>query len=103
VRRYFKRVHRNETHWAENLSQAVARLREQSYSTVVIDQFLLENEPAESDQVLEHLGTAFPVYVNFGVSAWSDWFARFAPHCTAANARKRRLAARSSNSFAVNV
>jgi hypothetical protein len=58
----------NETHWAENLQQAVARLREQAYSAVVIDQFLLENEPAESDQVLEHLGTAFPVYLNFGVS-----------------------------------
>jgi hypothetical protein len=56
-----------ETHWAENLPQAVARLREQAYSAVVIDQFLLENEPAESDQVLEHLDTAFPVYLNFAV------------------------------------
>ena len=28
----------------------------------------MENEPHESDQVLEHLGTAFPVYVNFAVS-----------------------------------
>jgi hypothetical protein len=58
----------NETHWAENLQQAMARLREQTYSAVVIDQFILENEPAESDQVLEHLDTAFPVYINFGVS-----------------------------------
>ena len=57
-----------ETHWAENLPQAVARLREQSYSAVVLDQFILENEPGESDQVLEHLGTAFPVYLNFAVS-----------------------------------
>jgi hypothetical protein len=46
----------------------MARLREQDYSAVVIDQFLLENEPAESDQVLEHLDTAFPVYLNFAVS-----------------------------------
>jgi len=58
----------NETHWAENLPQAVARLREQTYSAVVLDQFLLENEPGESDQVLEHLDTAFPVYLNFAVS-----------------------------------
>lgn len=58
-----------ETHWAENLQQAVGHLREQAYSAVVVDQFLLENEPAESDQVLEHLGTAFPVYLNFAVSA----------------------------------
>ena len=58
----------SETHWAENLQQAVGLLREQNYSTVVIDQFLLENEPAESDQVMAHLGTAFPVYLNFAVS-----------------------------------
>jgi CheY-like chemotaxis protein len=58
----------DETHWAENLQQAIARLREQSYSVVVLDQFLLENEPTEGDQVLEHLGTAYPVYVNFAVS-----------------------------------
>jgi hypothetical protein len=57
-----------ETHWAENLQQAVFRLREEIYSAVVLDQFLLENEPAESDQVLEHLGTAFPVYLNFAIS-----------------------------------
>jgi hypothetical protein len=57
-----------DTHWAENLQQALTRLREQSYSAVVIDQFLMESEPAESDQLLEHLGTAFPVYLSFAVS-----------------------------------
>jgi len=57
-----------ETHWVENLQQAGIRLREQSYSAVVLDQFLIENEPSESDQVLEHLGTAFPIYLNFAVS-----------------------------------
>jgi len=57
-----------ETHWAADLPQAVARLREQVYSAVVLDQFILENEPSESDQVIEHLGTAFPVYLNFAVS-----------------------------------
>jgi CheY-like chemotaxis protein len=57
-----------ETHWAQNLQQALARLREQPYSVVVLDQFLLENEPGESDHVLEHLGTSFPVYLNFAVS-----------------------------------
>ena len=51
----------NETHWAASLQSALARLREQTYSAVVLDQFLLESEPAESDQVLEHLGTACPV------------------------------------------
>ncbi len=57
-----------ETDWVESLQQGVARLREQCYSVVVIDQFLVESEPAESDQLLEHLDTAFPVYLNFAVS-----------------------------------
>ena len=56
------------THWAGDLQQAVARLREHAYSAVVIDQFLIENEPSEGDQLLEHLGTAFPVYLSFAVS-----------------------------------
>jgi len=58
-----------ETHWAQNLQEAATRLRQQSYSAAVIDQFLLETEPEESDQMIEHLGTAFPVYINFAVTA----------------------------------
>ena len=57
-----------EAHWAQNLQQAAIRLREQNYSIAVIDQFVLETEPEESDQVLEHLGTAYPVYVNFALT-----------------------------------
>jgi hypothetical protein len=57
-----------ETHWAQNLREATTRLREQIYSTAVIDQFLLETETEESDHMIEHLSTAFPVYINFGVT-----------------------------------
>ena len=57
-----------ETHWAQNPHAASTRLRQQAYSAAVVDQFLLETEPEESDQMLEHLGTAFPVYINFGVT-----------------------------------
>jgi len=57
-----------ETHWAQNVQQAAACLREHAYSAVVIDQFLLETEPEDSDQMIEHLGTAFPVYINFAVT-----------------------------------
>jgi hypothetical protein len=57
-----------ETHWAQTLQEATTRLREQTYATVVVDQFLLETEPEESDQMIEHLGTAFPVYVNFAIT-----------------------------------
>ena len=57
-----------ETHWAQTLQEATSHLREQTYSAAVIDQFVLETEPDESDQMLQHLGTAFPVYINFGVT-----------------------------------
>jgi signal transduction histidine kinase len=57
-----------QTHWAQNLQEATTRLREQTYSAAIIDQFLLETEPEGSDQMIEHLGTAFPVYINFAVT-----------------------------------
>lgn len=57
-----------ETIWAQNLQAAATRLREQTFSAVVIDQFLLETEPEEMERTTEHLGTAYPVYVNFGVT-----------------------------------
>lgn len=57
-----------KTDLASTLQQGATRLREQAYSAAVIDQFLLETEPEEGDQMIEHLGTAFPVYVNFGVT-----------------------------------
>jgi hypothetical protein len=71
-----------ETHWAQNLQEAATRLREQAYSAAVIDQFVLETEPEESDQVLEHLGTAYPVYVNFTLTGMDRLLreVRFALH-----------------------
>ena len=71
-----------ETYWARNLQEAATRLREQSYAVAVIDQFLLETEPEESDRVLEHLGTAYPVYVNFALTGMERLLreVRFALH-----------------------
>jgi len=57
-----------ETHWAKDLQEATGRLREQTYSAAVIDEFLLETEPEESEQVIDRLDTAFPVHINFGVT-----------------------------------
>lgn len=57
-----------QTHWAQSVQEANTHLRETAYSAVVIDQFLLETEPEESEQMIEHLGTAFPVYINFAVT-----------------------------------
>ena len=51
-----------------SLQDAGSRLREGDYTAVIIDQFLAEAEPDESDQLLQHLGTATPVYVNFAIS-----------------------------------
>jgi hypothetical protein len=65
---FLKEATSEETHWVQNPHAASTRLRQQPYSAVVIDQFLLETEPEESDQMLEHLGTAFPVYINFAVT-----------------------------------
>jgi hypothetical protein len=55
------------TEWAATVEDAVTRLREQTYTAVVIDQFVFEAAPEESEQLIEHFGTAFPVYVNFGI------------------------------------
>jgi hypothetical protein len=57
-----------ETHVAATLSHAMAQLRAQQYVAVFIDQAFLETEPVESDLVLEQIGTAAPVLVNFATS-----------------------------------
>ncbi len=53
---------------ASTSTQALARLRAQEYVAVLIDQAFLEIEPVESDMVLEHIGTAVPVHVNFAIN-----------------------------------
>jgi hypothetical protein len=57
-----------ETQCAQTVQEAATRLRERPYPAAIIDQFLLETEPDESDQTIEHLGTAYPVYINFAVT-----------------------------------
>lgn len=53
---------------APTLRQAAAYLRSEEYSVVVLDQFLVEAEPEESDLVLQHVGSAVPLYANFAIS-----------------------------------
>jgi hypothetical protein len=53
---------------ASTLQAAVGKLRQQEYAAVVIDQFVTETEPDESEHMLQHLGRAFPVYVNCAIS-----------------------------------
>jgi DNA-binding NtrC family response regulator len=56
------------THVASTLQAAVGKLRQQEYAAVVVDQFVIETEPDESEQMLQHLGSAFPVYMNCAIS-----------------------------------
>jgi hypothetical protein len=55
------------THVVATSSQAWAQLRAREYVAVLIDQAFLETEPVESDLVLEHMGTAVPVHLNFAI------------------------------------
>ena len=85
-----------EVRWAHTLQEASTCLREQTYSAAVIDQFLLETEPEESDQMTEHLGTAFPVYINFAVTNME----RLLREVRAALLRRRREEATARRSIA---
>ena len=53
---------------ATTLSVATAALRAQEFSVVVVDQFLLDADSDGSEQMLQHLGGAVPVYVNCAIS-----------------------------------
>ena len=64
-----QQVTSEETHVAATLTQALTQLRAQEYVAVLIDQSFLETEPDESETVLEHIGTAIPVHVNFGINS----------------------------------
>lgn len=56
------------TELAATLQAAVSQLRAREFDAIVIDQFLLESNPEEAEQMLEHLGTAVPVYLNCAIS-----------------------------------
>jgi hypothetical protein len=53
---------------AESLARAATLLRAEGYLAVVLDQYLLETEPHEAENTLEHLGTAILVQVNLAIS-----------------------------------
>jgi histidinol-phosphate/aromatic aminotransferase/cobyric acid decarboxylase-like protein len=58
----------HETQCSQTLQASATRLRGQTYTAAVVDQFLLATEADESDRMIENLGTAFPVDVNFAVT-----------------------------------
>lgn len=53
---------------AASLREASSLLRTESYLAVVLDQYLLETEPDETETVMRRLGTAIPLQMNFAIS-----------------------------------
>jgi hypothetical protein len=53
---------------AESLARAATLLRVEGYLAVVLDQHLVETEPHEAENTLEHLGTSILVPVNLAIS-----------------------------------
>ncbi len=52
---------------ATSLHEGCDRLRAGEYSAVVVDQWIT-GEPEPTNVLFEHLGTAVPLFVNFGIS-----------------------------------
>jgi small ligand-binding sensory domain FIST len=57
----------HEVRCVHTAQEAASLLRAQEYAAVVFDQLLLDAEPEEAELLLEHLGGATPVYVNFAI------------------------------------
>ena len=56
-----------KTQVAGSVPQAVTRLRNADYETLAIDQSLLEADFRALDTLLNHAGTAMPLYVNLSL------------------------------------
>ena len=56
------------TGWAENIRRAGGLLRSSEYSAVIIDQQVAEWDAEGTEVLLQHAGTAVPVYVNLAIS-----------------------------------
>lgn len=68
------------------LHEAATHLRANEYAAVIIDECVAESDPAQSDQILQHIETAIPVYVNCAVSSSE----RIVRELRAALARRRK-------------
>ena len=56
-----------KTELAGSVSQALTRLRNAEYEALAIDQSLLEADFRALDTLLNHAGTAMPIYVNLSL------------------------------------
>jgi hypothetical protein len=66
--RAIERAFQRQVRVVSDLQQACEQLQTEEYSAVLIDQWITEVEPGQADFLFHHLGTAAPVFVNFGIS-----------------------------------
>ena len=57
-----------EVEVAEGRKTALAALRRQEFSAVVVDETLAECDPAAAEAIWEHAGLAIPLQINFALS-----------------------------------
>lgn len=55
-------------HVAATLQEGCEHLRLEDYAAVLVDQWITEVDHGQADYLFHHLGTAVPVFVNFGIS-----------------------------------
>jgi hypothetical protein len=66
-------------------------LRSSEYQAIALDESLVHSDPDSADVLLQHAGTAFPVYVNFGISNM-ERLVRELRQALQRNIRERQLA-----------
>jgi hypothetical protein len=52
---------------AGTIKVAVSRLRQKEFTAVVLDQNLIDSDPAALETLVRHFGTATPVYINLAL------------------------------------
>jgi signal transduction histidine kinase len=71
---------------ATTLPEAAGQLRANEYSAVIIDQYLVDSDPDQAEQVLQHIASAIPLYVNCAINSSE----RIVRELRAALARRRK-------------
>jgi hypothetical protein len=82
-----------KTEVAGSVPQAVTRLRNAEYEALAIDQSLLESDFRALDTLLNHSGTAMPIYVNLSLHG-SERVVREAQVALRRGEKEKRLALR---------
>jgi hypothetical protein len=52
---------------AASVSRALAKLQDEEYEALILDESLVEIDDSAVDALLNHSGTAIPIYVNLGL------------------------------------